>query len=397
MTQATVSLQSVPNYDPDRVLTALRACLEPFGGMPAFVQPGQRVLLKPNLLGSFTPDRAVTTHPAIIRATALLVKEAGGQVLIGDSPGIGSLAWAAQGCGLEPLLKETGATLLDFSSPHEFDAPQNIVARRLVLTRALLETDLLISLPKLKTHSQMTFTGALKNQFGLIPGTRKSQWHFRLQQRHWLASLILDVNRIARPSLAIMDGIVAMEGPGPTSGKPRFLGALLASRDLTALDLLACHLINLDPELVPLQVAAREQGFGTSNLADLKIVGPDWKALMLKDFVHVPKLLDINRLVPLPAFARNWIRRLWTAKPRIRSQDCTQCGLCKEGCPVQPPAIDPCLANGQQVNDAQCILCYCCHEFCPSHAIDLQPSWLARHLALETLADRAGRLLSRSS
>jgi uncharacterized protein (DUF362 family)/Pyruvate/2-oxoacid:ferredoxin oxidoreductase delta subunit len=397
MTRATIGLRAVSNYDPDRVLASLRACLEPLGGMGAFVQPGQRVLLKPNLLGSFAPDRAVTTHPAVVRATALLVREAGGQVLIGDSPGMGTLAWAARGCGIDPVLNETGATLLDFSAPHEFDAPQNVMARRLTLTRALLEADVLISLPKLKTHAQMTFTGALKNQFGLIPGSRKSQWHFRLQQREWLASLILDINLVARPALAIMDGIVAMEGPGPSGGKPRFLGALLASRDLTALDLLACHLIHLDPRRVPLQVAAKEQDYGVSNLADLEVVGDNWQELRLKDFVHVDKLVDLNRLVPLPPFARNWIRRFWTAKPRIRLADCTRCGICRDGCPVKPSAIDPHLADGQQVNDTRCILCYCCHEFCPSHAIDLEQSWPARYLSLDALADQVASMLSRFS
>ncbi len=268
---AMVSLRKVADYDPDRVLAAMRSGLEPLGGMKRFVQPGQRVLLKPNLLGGFAPERAVTTHPSIVRAAIQLVQEAGGQAWVGDSPAMASLPQAIRGSGLAPVMEATGAQLLDFSEPHEFEAPDSVLARRLTLAKALLAVDVFITLPKLKTHAQMTLTGALKNQYGCIPGALKSQWHFRLQQPEWLASLILDVNRVARPALVIMDAITAMEGLGPTSGRPRFLGALIASCDLAAADTLACHLIGLNPLRVPLLVAAREQQFGQTELEQIQV------------------------------------------------------------------------------------------------------------------------------
>ena len=388
-----VSLTKVADYDPDRILAALRSCLEPLGGMKAFVRPGQRVLLKPNLLGGFPPERAVTTHPAVVRAAILLVQEAGGRAWVGDSPSMASLPQAVRGSGLAPVLEETGAQLLDFSEPHEFDVPGHKVFPRLTLAKALLDVEVFISLPKLKTHGQMTFTGALKNQYGCIPGALKSQWHFRLQQPEWLASLILDVNRVARPALTIIDAVIGMEGQGPTSGQPRFIGALMASRDLAAADTLACRLIGLDPMRVPLLAAAREQRYGQTDLEQIQVVGDDWHSLRVPSFAKVEQLTDVLRLLPLPKPALNWIRRQWTLRPRIIDGRCTVCGICEKGCPVTPSAIHPAAASDQRVDDDRCIHCYCCHEFCPSHGIELRPPWLARHLPLNALADRASRVV----
>jgi uncharacterized protein (DUF362 family)/Pyruvate/2-oxoacid:ferredoxin oxidoreductase delta subunit len=361
--------------------------------MRAFVQPGQRVLLKPNLLGAFAVERAVTTHPAVVRAAILLVKEAGGIPLVGDSPAMGGLETVLRTCGLTAVLEETGARPLDLSTPHEFDVPQHLVSPRLTLARALLEVDVIVSLPKLKTHGQMTLTGALKNQYGLIPGALKSHWHFRLQEPPWLARLILDVNRVARPALTIMDAIVAMEGQGPTSGTPRRLGALLASSDLAAADTLSCHLIGQDPRRVPLLAAAQEHGFGQTDLAAIRIEGDDWRALCAPDFKKIDQLTDVLHMLPLPRPALNWVRQQWTLRPRIVDGRCTRCGICETGCPVTPSAIHPDNAPGERVEDDRCIRCYCCHEFCPSHGIELQRPWLARHLPLNALANGAGRVL----
>ncbi len=392
-TPTLVSIQPATDYDPGRVLTALRACLQPLGGMKAFVQPGQRVLLKPNLLGPFAVERGVTTHPVVVRAAVLLAQEAGGRVFLGDSPALGPLAGVAQACGLAPVLAETGAELLDFTEPHEFDVPAYKVVPRLTLAKALLQADVVITLPKLKTHAQMTLTAALKNQYGCIPGALKSKWHFRLQQPEWLASLILDVNRVVRPALAIMDAVMAMEGPGPTSGQLRRVGVLLASPDLAAADTLACHLIGLDPMRVPLLAAAREQGFGETRLERIRVIGDNWQSLRVPDFKQVERMVDLLRVLPLPRSALTWLRHQWTLHPQIIDGRCTRCGICEKGCPVTPPAIHPHAPPAERLEDARCIRCYCCHEFCPSHAIELRAPWLARHLPLETLANRANRLV----
>lgn len=375
-----VGLQQVQAYDPPAVLEAVRAALAPLGGMAAFVRPGQRVLLKPNLLFGSRPEKAITTHPTVVRAAILLAQEAGGTVRVGDSPGVGSLASVAKAAGLLPVLAETGASLAEFDTPAQYDVPHHRVVRRLTLARAVAEADVLISLPKLKTHGQLVFTGALKNQYGLLPGPLKSQFHFRLQRREWLARLILDIHRAARPALAIMDGVVAMEGKGPSGGRPRFVGAILAGADLAAVDTLASALINLEPRQVPVLEAARAEGLGATALAAIEVVGADWRRLRVADFEQISKLEDLLRIVPLPRGLLGWIREQWTASPRIEAGRCTRCGACEEGCPVRPAAIRPQAPPAEQVDEAACIRCYCCHEFCPSQAIQLRRPLLARTL-----------------
>lgn len=361
--------------------------------MAAVVRPGQRVLLKPNLLGPFAVERAVTTHPAVVRAAILLVQQAGGQPLVGDSPAFGPLPAVARACGLIPVLEETGAKLLDLSEPGEFTVPDHRVSPRLTLARALADVDVVITLPKLKTHAQMALTASLKNQYGCVPGALKSQWHFRLQDAAWLARLMLDINRVVKPALAILDGIVAMEGDGPTSGRPRPLGVLLAGRDLAAVDTVACHLIGLDPARVPLLAAAREQGFGETRIERVPIAGPSLHSLVVKDFQKVRQPQEVLHLLPLPVPVLNWLRRQWTLRPRIIEGRCKRCGICEKGCPVRPPAIHPNAPPGARLDDARCIRCYCCHEFCPSHGIELQAPWLARHLPLERIATGVSRLI----
>jgi uncharacterized protein (DUF362 family)/ferredoxin len=392
-TASIVSLQRVQDYDSERVLAALRICLEPLGGMGAFIRPGQRVLLKPNLLGGFPAERAVTTHPMVVRAAAILALEAGGRVCVGDSCAVGSLHSVAQGCGLEPVLSALRVPLLDCSEEQVFDVPGGIIGPRLVLTRALAEVDVVITLPKFKTHGQMIITGALKNQYGLIPGALKGQWHFRLQQPEWLSALILDINRVARPVLGIMDAVVAMEGAGPSGGTPRFIGALAASPDLAALDTILCHVVGQDPMRVPLLAAAKKHQFGRTTLEEIQNAGSPWREFAINDFRKIEHPVDVLQMLPLPRPALRWMRRQWTARPVINEDLCTRCGVCERGCPVEPSAIHPQEPRSRQLNDSLCIRCYCCHEFCPHGAIDMRRSWSSRLLPLTSMANGAARLL----
>jgi Pyruvate/2-oxoacid:ferredoxin oxidoreductase delta subunit len=306
---------------------------------------------------------------------------------------MGDLSRALNVCGLTPVLAETGAQVLDFSQSRGYEAPENKVARRIHLAKALGDVDVLISLPKLKTHGQMTFTGALKNQFGLVPGTMKGQWHFRLQETAWLAALILEINRIAHPALAIMDAVIGMEGMGPSAGKPRFIGAVLASADLTALDTLACHLIEQNPRRVPLLAAAREQNYGETHLEKICVAGDDWRECRVPGFEKPRTSTDVLNVVPLPKSALKWIRGQWTARPRIIESLCTKCRICEKGCPAEPAAIHPNADSKEKVEDERCIRCYCCHEFCPLHAIELRKPWLARRLPLTPIAETVSRCL----
>jgi uncharacterized protein (DUF362 family)/Pyruvate/2-oxoacid:ferredoxin oxidoreductase delta subunit len=375
-----VSVQRIDTYDDSRVLSAMRALLEPLGGMRAFVRPGQRVLLKPNLLFAAAPEKAITTHPSVVRAAAILAQEAGGKVAIGDSPGVGDFQRVAKACGFAGVIESLGLEPADFTATHVFEQPENRVLKRIELAKAVAQADVIISLPKLKTHGQMDFTGAVKNQYGLVVGMAKTLYHYRLKSREWLADLIVDINRTARPALAIMDGIVAMEGMGPAGGEPRSMNALVAGTDLSAVDVVSCHLIGLDPLSTPITRAVRSQRYGASSMEEIEVLGENWKSLRQPDFKKVIDPQDILRLVPLPQGALNWLSRHLAPRPRIVEKDCIKCLACFRGCPVPPSAIDPRLPHHKQVDDARCIRCYCCHEFCPVKAIRLERTMLDRML-----------------
>jgi uncharacterized protein (DUF362 family)/Pyruvate/2-oxoacid:ferredoxin oxidoreductase delta subunit len=392
----TVSIIPLDSYDdPKAVLDALRDALRPFGGMGAIVQPGQRVLLKPNLVAPSKPQLAVTTHPEILRAVIRLVKEAGGHVGVGDGPGVGDTRSAAKGSGLLEVIEAEKATLCEFSSTQAFYNEENRLAKRVDLCSHLQDTDVLISLPKLKTHTQMAYTGALKNQFGLIPGSAKAQFHFRFQNRDHLADLMIDINRSAKPALAVMDAVIGMEGPGPSGGTPRKIGALVVGTDLTAVDVVCCALIGLSSHNVPVTNAARRAGYGISDLSRIKIHGASIASMRVADFELVRAPANIMRILPLPRFLLRWLRRQLAAKPVIRDEACIRCGRCRDGCPVSPPAIDPRLLPGSALDDRSCIRCYCCHEFCPVKAIDLQRSLLDRVFHLNALWNLGSRMLGR--
>ena len=389
--KAKVSLARLDSYDsPEEVLSAVRRALEPLGGMSAFVSPGNRVLLKVNLVAPAKPDEAVTTHPAIVRAVIRLVKECGGTALVGDGPGVGDTKTAMQVSGILDVVREEGAEMVVFEETATYENSENILMPRLELTSHLRNCDVLITLPKLKTHVQMAFTGAVKNQFGLIPGAAKGQFHFRFQNRDHLASLMIDINRTARTRLAIMDAVVAMEGNGPSGGDPRFLGAVIAGEDIPAVDVVACTLIGLNPDANPLNLAARRANWGTTRMEDIEVVGENLDSLRCSDFVLVKAPANIMRIRPLPQAVLRWLRRQYAPRPPIDSALCLKCRRCANGCPVKPAAIDPLAVT---VDDSLCIRCYCCHEFCPVKAISFEKSLLARWLPLPAIAAFLARAL----
>ena len=189
--------------------------------MEAFVSPGEKVLLKPNLLGPFPPDAAVTTHPAVVEAAARLVLEAGGRCFVGDSSGCGSREAVLRTTGIGEVISRLNLEWADLDTPAGCEFPQARVARRIQLGAPLAGMDKIINLPKAKTHVQMVATGAVKNLYGYLPGTSKSEYHYRLRTREWLAELQLDLAVCLPPALNIMDAVVGMEGEGPSGGTPR--------------------------------------------------------------------------------------------------------------------------------------------------------------------------------
>ncbi|MBN1135955.1 MAG: DUF362 domain-containing protein, partial [Anaerolineae bacterium] len=374
-----VALVRCPDYDTAAVEAAVRRAVDLLGGMGRFVRPGQRVLVKPNLLMPTHPDRAIVTHPAVVRAVVLLVHEAGGWALIADNPGVSTIhyAWqrAYERTGLAAVAAETGAELntqiVALQRPH----PDGRLIKVVDTCTFVTEADVVISLPKLKTHDLMRFTGAVKNLFGTIPGLIKPSYHVKLQTTDQFADMLLDLVSFVRPALTVMDAVVGMDGDGPSAGRPFPIGALLAGADPTAVDVAAVALVGHDPLAIPTIAQAARRGWTTGRVADLDIVG-DAPGLTGQDLLaglrvsgfQIPPGGPGNTLPRTPGFLHRWAARRLVARPVV-SQRCIGCDVCIANCPAQTIAkVD----GRARIDPAGCIYCYCCHELCPEQAIDLR-------------------------
>lgn len=366
-----VAIIPCSDYDQERVLSALRRALDHLGGMGRFVRPGDRVLIKPNLLKASRVDAAVTTHPEVVRAVVRLVREAGGAPQVGDSPGIGDLRRVCSRSGLLGVLEQEGVPLA------AMDEPVRIKGRGrfqwFEVARSAVETDTIINLPKLKTHGMTVLTGAVKNLFGCIPGKRKVQWHFRTGVDHGsFMRMLVELADLLAPRLTVMDAIVAMEGNGPGSGDPRAVGVLLAGGDPVAVDAVAGRLVGVRPEALPVLRAAREAGIGEQRIERIQVAGASISSAAVRGFRLPPRE---HLEWKLPEWLRRTLKDALTTRPLIDRRACVRCGICEGHCPQRAIAPD----GGRLVIDHRvCIRCFCCQEFCPQGAITVGKGWALR-------------------
>jgi uncharacterized protein (DUF362 family)/Pyruvate/2-oxoacid:ferredoxin oxidoreductase delta subunit len=372
-TRKTVSLVRCANYEMPRLRDAIKRLLEPLGGMESFVRPGQRVLLKPNLLSAKEPSRAITTHPNLVEAVAEAVREAGATPFVGDSPG-GAVrgikrVWA--NTGMEEMARRTGMDLVNF----EASGSKGIRFGKYTfyVSKPVLEADVIINIPKLKTHSLTLLTCAVKNMFGVMPGFRKGEQHKRYPKPREFAEMLVHLYKLVPPSLNVVDAILAMEGNGPSSGQPRELRLLMAGEDAVAVDAVAASIMGFPEGFVDTTSIAAEMGLGEGTLEQLNIVGKPAE-FTARDFMLPSN--KVQKLIPGP-IVKLFAPLVWV-KPVIRRSTCTGCGFCAESCPVQTIAKDGAV---YRIIDKNCIKCLCCHELCPEASIDIKLSWLARFFA----------------
>jgi uncharacterized protein (DUF362 family)/NAD-dependent dihydropyrimidine dehydrogenase PreA subunit len=379
----TVATARCADYEPNTVSTALDAVLSPLGGMAAFVVPGQRVLLKVNLLSKASPERAVTTHPEVVRALIGSVRGVGGIPFVGDSPGGPNTPgqvrrlWEQTGIGAVCAEENADLVLFDDDCVRVGNEGASLYGA-FTLGRAVVDADVIISVPKLKTHGFMMFTGAVKNLFGCIPGLEKAQYHLKVPDRYDFASMLVDLMLTCRPALAIMDAVVGMEGGGPAGGEPRQIGALIASVDCLALDMVASAIAGLDPMEVYSNRSGAWRGLCPSTVDDIAVLGVDWRELAPADF-KVPAR-DVS--VRMPAWLGRRLRGWTTARPYLEAAArCTRCAQCEQVCPVGAIRVG---TSGPAFDHDVCIRCYCCQELCPTQVIGLKVPVVAR------LASRSG-------
>ena len=378
--KSRVALIRCATYSDNEVLDAMRRGVELLGGAHMFAKAGEKIVLKPNVLYGTDPQKCVTTHPSVLKAVGKLLKEAGINVYYGDSSGFGSCEANMKRAKLKQAADEIGIELVDFDKGKNVSHKDALLVKSFVIANGVLDSDGIVSLSKLKTHGLTRFTGAVKNQFGCIPGLRKAQYHVKLADPYDFATMLIDLNTAIKPRLFIMDGIMAMEGNGPRSGNPRKLSVLLISSDPVALDATACRIINLDPEVEPTSAPGERAGLGTYHLENIEIVGESIDTFIDKDF-------EVNRAPPehcstgrLKVFVKNRV----CDRPAIEKAKCTNCGTCVQMCPVDPKAVDWHMGNYSMpptYKYDRCIRCYCCQEMCPDGAIYIRNTMIGRILS----------------
>jgi len=340
----------------------------------------ERVLLKPNLLSARKPEEAVTTHPAVVGSLAGLAVTAGCAVALGDSPPFagenpGRYARLCEQTGMTGVAVSVGAELLRFEE--NVTTVHNQAGRfykSFELGQAVLDADLIVNIPKLKTHGLTTYTGAIKNLFGCVPGVRKGLFHVQAaEDREVFAQMLVDLLGAMPPAIHVMDAIVGMEGEGPNSGKPRAVGLVMASSDPVALDAVACAVVGIDPMSVDTTRLAHEQGLGCGDIALIEIRGEELASVAIQGFSASS---GANQWVKIPKPVRKALRRQLIPSPRISASKCVGCGDCARACPVN--AISS--GNPPPLDLSKCIRCYCCHEVCNREAIELKRGWLGNLL-----------------
>jgi uncharacterized protein (DUF362 family)/Pyruvate/2-oxoacid:ferredoxin oxidoreductase delta subunit len=331
-----------------------------FGIMDNFcrdiIRTDSKVVIKPNLLLPASPEKAVVTHPLIIKAVVEYVVRCGAKVQISDSQAMGTFERVLKESGLRDTLKGMDVVFREFKNSVQVDIGEPF--GRIEIAADALGADVLINLPKLKTHVQMLMTLGVKNTFGCIAGLMKPEWHFKTGvNRDMFANLLVRIHKAVRPAVTILDGILAMEGEGPgKSGRPRQLGVIMGSDSAFALDITVCRMIGLEPDKVFTNRAAREMGLATDEI-DIQGRMP-----VIENYV----LPEITPLVFGPKLLHAAMRRHLVQRPVCKESTCKLCGECWRYCPAKAISHD---SKKIHFDYDKCIRCYCCIEVCPHAAL----------------------------
>jgi uncharacterized protein (DUF362 family)/Pyruvate/2-oxoacid:ferredoxin oxidoreductase delta subunit len=359
-----VLVERTSDYD-DFLREKVFHLMDEVGGVQ--IEKGSRVLVKPNLLAPASPGRAVVTHPNIVKAVVEYVLQKKGRPTVSDSPATGSFSRVLRASGIPQALEGLPVEFKEFSNSMSVDvgAPFHSIE----IAKDVLEADLIINLPKLKTHSQMLLTLGVKNMFGCIVGLRKPQWHMRTGvDRESFARLLFSIYEKLRPFMTLLDGVVGLEGQGPGyGGRPRRIGVLMASGDAVALDMVVCRMLGIHPEELLTNKAAIERG------ADAAAVEVEGVLPVISDF----KTPQISTLLFGPSYFHGFQRRHLVQRPVSAPSLCRLCGECWEYCPAGAIRLES-DAKHIHFDYDRCIRCYCCIEVCPHGALHTQEPFLGK-------------------
>jgi uncharacterized protein (DUF362 family)/Pyruvate/2-oxoacid:ferredoxin oxidoreductase delta subunit len=380
---STVAISCCNDYGLEEVSIATKRCLGLIGNVEGLIKPGMKVLLKLNLLSAgLGPEKAVNTHPSVIRALVdILQNDYECKVYIGDSCGslrTGSTYQAFRVTQIDKIAEETGAIIVNFDNDETIDIVNNNAAilRNFKIAKTVKSVDVVISVPKLKTHGLTRYTGAIKNMFGSIPANGKKNVHLIAPKAKLMAQALVDVFEMVQPHITIMDAIVGMEGNGPNAGDPRKVGLIIASYDGVALDAVASTIIGYDPVSVPIIKYAYERELGTADMNNINIVGEEINEVLVPDFKKPSSSAQdfASRYIPDFILAKMFDNSC-TSVSSIYETNCTRCYECIRNCPAKAMSAP----DGRVIVDEdKCIGCFCCDEVCNYKAIVMKRSFMGR-------------------
>lgn len=350
-----VSAVRCKTYNQKQVDTAVKKSLDLIGFK---FKKGMTVLIKPNVVGSFPEKQiACTTHPSVVEAVCKILKKNKCNIMVGDSPFTNPES-SFSASGIDKVAKKYG-NLVIFEQSKLFDVNDKKakVLKKFKMSSVIKDADLIINIPKLKTHTLTKYTGAIKNLYGCIPGGMKQKLHLKAMGDHKFSDILIDIYQNVKPELNIMDGVIGMEGEGPTSGDPVKSGLILASRNSVALDIACSKLIGYDPKSVcTLEHAVKRKLYSGY---EFKLVG-------------MSKLPKLNFRKPTSVEtkgAKKMVKQMFRYRPIVCDETkCIKCGLCASRCPAHAITLNP----YPVVDKKKCIRCFCCMEICPKHALSLK-------------------------
>jgi uncharacterized protein (DUF362 family)/ferredoxin len=368
-----VAIVKCTDYSPQNISRSVKEIFKLLD-LSAIIKPGQKVLLKPNLLTDLPPERGATTHPEIVKAIADEVEDLGAFPFIGDSPG---------GIGLqyEKVLKETGMKdlgipIVNFEEKgmRKFENPGGKIDP-IYISNVALSFDLIINIPKLKTHELTLITCGIKNMFGCIPGLHKVNYHLDAPSPEEFSAALVDLFEKIKPAVTIADAVTAMEGQGPAGGELRDLGLIVASKDTVALDAVCSKIMGFETLDIPTTRIAAQRGLGEANMERIEVCGG--KLPEFRDFKHPSGISSILNKMPIPlAKLIKPLINMIRIRPKINRRKCVKCLICVNSCPAK--AID---GKSFKINKNKCIMCFCCRELCRYNAVDLKESILWKILS----------------
>lgn len=361
-----VSIVKCEDYDSEKVLSAVKEALDLIGFDVKSIKPGSKIMLKPNLLGAWPPEKAVTTHPAVYEAVVRIFSKAKCKLYVGESSGTiagdnGTMK-ALKIAGIADVSKKYDVRFLDFDSDKRISIEKegNVILKKVTVSENVKKMDFIINLPKLKTHMLTGYTGAIKNFLGLIPGKSKASLHALGQDIKDFNEILVDIYSTVPPNLTIMDGIIGMEGSGPSAGKPRQTGIIAASMNGAALDSVLAEKIGFKPgEVGTIDAARRRNLFSEVNVVGESAFKIDYKKPAMQKFSRRIKIGILYRLIMPSLYADK--------------EKCISCQACMKACPQGAITFS---GKYPDFNKKKCILCYCCQEVCPQHAVCIKKPFI---------------------